>query len=68
MPTFFYSDITPQGIGRQLNDNDFVGAVWETEAGVTFGSVGMSGPNFVTQSLGTLNKLWDGATLDAIRA
>ena len=68
VPTFFYSDITPQGIGRQLNDNDFVGAVWETEAGVTFGSVGMSGPNFVTQSLGTLNKLWDGATLDAIRS
>ena len=68
VPTFFYSDITPQGIGRQLNENDFVGSVWESEAGVTFGSVGMSAPNFVTQSLGTLNKLWDGAALDAIRA
>ncbi len=68
VPTFFYSDITPQGIGRQLNENDFVGSVWESEAGVTFGSIGMSAPNFVTQSLGTLNKLWDGAALDAIRA
>jgi len=57
-----YGDVTPEELARSLARNWPSGGVVSAEAGVVFGSHGMS-KDAVMRNLALLNVLWDGARL-----
>lgn len=66
-PELFYSDTTQQGLIKSIEHGLPIGALWEDEAGLLVGSVGMS-PDNLLNFLTTLNKLWEAKPLKAHRS
>jgi putative DNA primase/helicase len=61
-----YGDITPEELAYKLANVWPSGGLVSSEAGVVFGSAGMSGES-VTRNLSRLNVLWDGGELPVDR-
>ncbi|WP_321907443.1 YfjI family protein [Paraburkholderia sp. J11-2] len=61
-PRLIYSDATPEALAYSLGRQWPSGGVVSSEAGIVFGSHGMSSES-VMRNLAMLNQLWDGAAL-----
>lgn len=61
-PRIMYGDITPEELAYKLAKLWPSGGVVSAEAGIVFGSAGMSGDS-VMRNLARLNQLWDGNEL-----
>lgn len=62
VPRLIYADVTPEAMAYGLARHWPSGAVISSEAGIVFGSHGMSKES-VMRNLGLLNQLWDGTSL-----
>ena len=60
--TFLYEDATIEALTKGLYFNSPSGGIFSSEAGVVFGSHGMSKDN-ATRTMGNINKLWDGDSI-----
>ncbi|WP_297924398.1 DUF3987 domain-containing protein, partial [uncultured Agitococcus sp.] len=60
--TFLYEDATIEALTKGLYFNSPSGGIFSSEAGVVFGSHGMSKDNS-TRTMGNINKLWDGDSI-----
>ena len=66
IPRLLYTDATPEALAFGLAKQWPSGAVVSAEAGIVFGSHGMS-KDSVMRNLGLLNQLWDGTSLTVDR-
>jgi hypothetical protein len=66
VPRMIYTDATPEALSFSLANKWPSAGVVSAEAGIVFGSHGMSSDS-VMRNLSTLNQLWDGATLTVDR-
>jgi len=66
-PDLFYSDTTQEGLVKSMQHGLPIGALWEDEAGLVIGSVGMSKDKLLS-FLATINKLWEARPLKANRS
>lgn len=62
IPRLLYADATPEALAFGLGKQWPSGGVVSAEAGIVFGSHGMS-KDSVMRNLGLLNQLWDGTSL-----
>nr|MBL8410214.1 DUF3987 domain-containing protein [Dechloromonas sp.] len=62
VPRLIFADATPEALAFSLAKKWPSGGVVSAEAGIVFGSHGMSGDS-VMRNLATLNQLWDGNSL-----
>lgn len=62
IPRLLYADATPEALSYALGRQWPSGGVVSAEAGIVFGSHGMSADS-VMRNLATLNQLWDGSAL-----
>lgn len=62
VPTLFHDDVTPEQLKYELFKTWPSGGIISSEAGIVFGSHGMSSDS-VTRNLATLNVLWDGGAI-----
>ena len=61
VPRLIYGDVTPEQLGYALAKNWPSAGVLSSEAGIVFGSHGMSGDSAM-RNMALLNILWDGGT------
>ena len=61
VPRLLYGDSTPEELGHSLAKHWPIGGVLSSEAGIVFGSHGMSGDSAM-RNMALLNVLWDGGT------
>ena len=66
IPRLLYADATPEALAFSLATTWPAGGVVSSEAGIVFGSHGMSSDS-IMRNLGLLNQLWDGATINIDR-
>lgn len=66
VPRLIYSDATPEALKWNLAKDWPSGSLVSSEAGLVFGSHGMSNDS-VMRNLATLNQLWDGADITTER-
>lgn len=66
-PTLLVKEPTQEGIFRSLMSGQLSQGLFNDEAGAFLGGYGMSKDNRM-RTCATLNTLWDGATLDRVRA
>ena len=62
VPRLIFSDVTPEALAFGLANKWPSGGIVSDEAGIVFGSHGMSGDSAM-RNLATLNQLWDGNSL-----
>lgn len=66
IPRLLYGDSTPEALAWALSNGWHSGGLLSSEAGIIFGSHGMSGESRM-RSLALFNVLWDGGTLKVDR-
>lgn len=66
VPRLIYNDVTPEQLAYSLSKSYPSAGVLSSEAGIVFGSHGMTGDSTM-RNLSQLNTLWDGGTLSIDR-
>ena len=66
-PDLFFGDTTQEGLVKAMQHGLPIGALWEDEAGLVIGSIGMSKDKLLN-FLATINKLWEAKPLKATRS
>ena len=64
--TFLLEDTTPEGLIKALNRGHPSQGIFSSEAGIVFGSHGMSSDSAM-RNMATLNKFWDGESIRVTR-